>query len=279
MLGARRSVRSMDGPGCPPSGTTLVLHYIYELMTMEQSEGDQERRIGDLLPLAEALHEAISRRLSDDAETATFDIDRIIDQAFGDVAKETARERLAQLTPTEFAALYVGLHGEQSLGDLLETMRSLKERQLQREVRLAQMSHEALTTGLLRLELLEPNEVIEVGLFDPSLPHMAARRFVDDPEHRPLHRKIAMRVVGPATGAVRILHDVWTAPVWARSAPGAPLAPHAYGVIGIPGDADLEPVLSHRTSMAYRMSGQDEVIIPDQIVGYVEMNSGELLLG
>ena len=248
-------------------------------MTIDNDEGERERRIGDLLPLAEALHDAIGRRLQADELTATFDIDRIIDTAFGDVAREVAHERLAGLSPVEFAKLYARINGDAELQGLLDVMRANQEAQLRREVRLGQISHEALTTGQLRLANLAPDEVIEIGLFEPTLPHLAGRRHVDDAEHRPLYRKIGMRIIEPEAGLVQVLNDTWVAPVWARSDRGVPIAPHARVTLGIPVGDGLDAAVSHRAPIAYREEDHAEFMMPPQIVGYVEMNSGEVLLG
>jgi hypothetical protein len=173
--------------------------------------------------------------------------------------------------------LYANIAGDEALLAMLEQVRNAKTAMLQREARLTEIGHEALTTGLLQLPKLGANEIIEIGLFDPALPQFAAHRFADDMEHRALHRKLGLRLVEPERGRMQVLYDAWTGPTWANNQRGELLLPHTRGVIGIPGDDDFEPVLSVRAPLMYRVG--DAETMPPQLVGYVVLGTGEVVLG
>jgi hypothetical protein len=244
---------------------------------MEHNEGHERRRIEDLLPLAKALRDAIDRRVDAQREEPASPIDEVIDAAFIEVVQPLIAGRLESLSPADFAALYGRVMGNEALAAELEKIRAVKQAALEREARLTEIGYEALKSGMLRLSKLSVHEIIEVGLFDASLPQFASRQFAGNIEHRALHRVIGLRLIEPQRGRVQVLHDTWVGPTWAQSQRGEPLPPHARAVIGIPGDDDIEPVLSARAPLAYRIS--DERMMPSQLVGYVELGTGEVLLG
>jgi hypothetical protein len=239
--------------------------------------GNPDDRRDSLLPLAELLRDAVDRHFSTDAIHTPSSLDAVFDRAFADIAPDLIKSRLSELAPQEFAEVYVRILGSEALTALLDELAATKTAQLAREARLQAIRHETRTTGMLKLERLDPNEMIRIGLFDAATPHLAAKRYADNPEHRPLQRIIALRALEPAIGHIEVLHDTWVGPVWANSQKTPPLPPHSRGAIGSYTGNALLPNLSLHTPLTYQAAGSEPVTLP-QIIGYIESNDSTLLL-
>jgi hypothetical protein len=221
-----------------------------------------------LLPLAQELAEAVDARLRGQEVPTSASIEQALDQALGDVAHGLIIARLAQLSAVEFAELYVRVLGSDALKSQLAELTAIKTAELERHLRIERICDEAQTSGTLRIERLAPDEIIKIGLFDPRLPQLAGRSHAKDEKHRPLHRVIALRAVTPSERKVEVLYDNWVGPVWADADRTASLPPLSQGTLG-------ERLAVH-VPLVYTTAEQEFPI--SQIVGYIEMNDGTVLL-
>ncbi len=148
-----------------------------------------------LLPLAQELANAVDARLRGEDVPTSASIEQALDQAFADVAHGLITARLAQLSAVEFAELYVRVLGSEELKAQLAELTAIKSAELERHVRIQRIRDEAQTSGTFRIERLQPDEIIKIGLFDPRLPELAGKSYAKDekkpaaaPSHRIAHR-------------------------------------------------------------------------------------------
>jgi hypothetical protein len=221
-----------------------------------------------LLPLAEELAEAVGVRLRGEDVPSSASIERALDAALADAARGLITARLAQLPAVEFAELYVRVLGSEALKSQLDELTALKSAELARQVHIRGICDEARAGGMLRIERLRPDEVIKIGLFDPGLPQFAAKSYANDERRRPLHRVVAARTVIPSKCKVEVLYDNWVGPAWADAERTAGLPPMSRGTFG--------QRLALHVPAVYRTDDQ-EFRLP-QIIGYIEMNDGTVLL-
>jgi hypothetical protein len=227
-----------------------------------QSEADS------LLPLAQELANAIDALLRAEQVPTSASIEQALDQAFADVARDVLTARLAQLSAVEFAELYVRVLGSEALKSQLDELTAIKSAQLERQVRIQRIRDEAQASGTLRIERLQPDEIIKIGLFDPGLPQLAAKSYVTDEKRRPLHRIIAVRTITPSERKVEVLYDNWVGPAWADAERTVSLPPLSQGTLGERLTVQVPPVFT---------TDEQEFRLP-QIVGYIELNDGTVLL-
>jgi hypothetical protein len=226
-----------------------------------------------LIPYARMLRDIVYRRLypTGTTELVAPSEDALFDEALRVVLERMLGDRLAELTPAEFAAAYRSVHRDASFAEALERLAELQRRDIDRRIRLERMAQEARVSGRLLLAELGAGEVITIGLFDPARPDLAAKRCTDNQQVRPLHRVLQVRIVDPARGEVEVLRDTWTGPVWAEQLRTTAADSHSRGVLGTAPDADapITPALSLHAPLTFRPSAGAPVS-PPQIVGYVE---------
>jgi hypothetical protein len=221
-----------------------------------------------LLPLAQELTNAVDARLRGEEVPTSTSIEQALDHALADVAQHLITARLAQLSAVEFAELYVRILGSEALKAALAELTAIKTSELERHVRIQRIRDEAQASGTLRIERLAPDEIIKIGLFDPRLPQFAAKRYAKDGKHRPLHRVIALRTVSPSERKVEVLYDNWVGPAWADADRTANLPALSQGSVG--------QRLAVQVPLVF--TTDDHEFRPPQIVGYIEMNDGTVLL-
>jgi hypothetical protein len=242
---------------------------------------DLDQNTESLIPYARMLRDIVYRRLYPTGTTALVppSEDALFDEALRMVLERMLGDRLAELTPAEFAAAYRSVNGDAAFAEALERLADLQRRDIERRTRLERMAQQARVSGRLLLGELEAGEVVTIGLFDPARPDLAAKRFSDNVQVRPLHRVLQARIVDPASGAAEIVRDTWVGPVWAERLRTAPADPHGRGLLGTAPDADaaLTPELSLHAPLTFRPSSGAE-LRPPQIVGYVETLAHTLLL-
>jgi hypothetical protein len=221
-----------------------------------------------LLPLAQELVNAVDARLRGEEVPTSASIEQAFDQAFADVAHGLITARLTQLSAVEFAELYVRVLGSGALTSQLAELTAIKSAELERQVRIQRIQDEARTSGTLRIERLQPDEIVRIGLFDPGLPDWAGKSYAKDAKHRPLHRVIAFRTVTPSERKVEVLYDNWVGPVWADAQRTTSLPPLSQGTLG--------ERVTVRVPLTY--TTDEQVFRLPQIVGYIEMNDGTVLL-
>lgn len=233
------------------------------------------RDVEALLPYAELLRDLVDRRLYPRAgtELTVPSDDALFDDALRVVLERMVADRLAALTPAEFAAAYRTVQGDAAFATALERLADLQRADVDRRTRLTRMQHDARVSGRLRLAELDAGETITVALFDPRRPDLAARRFAGNSEVRPLHRELRVRLVVPSDGGVEVVRDTWVGPIWAeqfRTPLAEPLTP---GRLGCGGAAEIT---AHAPVEFTPTDGPP--LEPPQIVGYVEALDGTLLL-
>jgi len=244
---------------------------------------EMARDVEALLPYAELLRELVDRRLYPRGGTdltAPSD-DALFDQALRVALERMVADRLAALTPAEFAAAYRSVQGDPAFADALERLADQQRAEVARRTALLRMQHEAQVSGRVRLAELDAGETINIGLFDPRRPDLAARRFAGNAEVRPLHRELRVRLVKPAEGEVQVVRDSWVGPIWAEELRSPQAEPMARGRLScgsapeITAHAPIE--FEPRAGSSPEVTRQPS-LRPPQIVGYVETLDGTLLL-
>lgn len=235
-----------------------------------------------LLPYARLLRDLVYRRLYPDGTTSLDAVsnDRMFDDALRAVLEKMIDDRLRSLTPAELAAAYRAVNGDAALAEALERLAAVQRHDIERRTRLARMQQEAVVSGRLLLGELDPGEVLRIGLFDPERPRLAAKRFSDNQEVRPLHRVLQVRLTEPAGGRCEIINDSWTGAVWSQHLRTPALAALTPGTLGTPAPSGepTRPELTLHAPIAFAPDSGDAVVLPPQIVGYVETHDGRLLL-
>ena len=221
-----------------------------------------------LLPLAQELANAVDARLRGEQVPTSASIEQALDQAVADVARGLITARLAQLSAVEFAEVYVRVLGSEALEAQLAELTAIKTAELQTQVRIERIRDEAQASGTLRIERLAPDEIIKIGLFDARLPQLAGKSHAKDDKRRPLHRVIALRTVSPSERKVEVLYDNWVGPAWADADRTPGLPPLSRGSVG-------ERLAVH-VPLFYTTDEQE--FRSPQIVGYIEMSDGTVLL-
>lgn len=224
-----------------------------------------------LIPYAEMLRDLVYRRLYPDGSThlVAQSTDELFNDALRAVLERMIADRLAALTPAEFAAAYRSANGDEAFAAALDRLADEQRKDVERRTKLARMAYDARVSGRLRLAEIEAGEVLSIALFDPERPDLAARRYADNQLDRPLHRVLQVRVVDGASGAVEVVGDTWVGPIWAERLRTPPAQPHCRG--------RLDSELTLHAPLTLRPEAGDEVR-PPQIVGYVETLDHTVLL-
>jgi hypothetical protein len=240
-----------------------------------------ERDTAALLPYAELLRDLVDRRMypRSGTELVAPSDDALFDQALRIVLERMVSDRLAALTPAEFAAAYRSISGDAAFVDALEALAERQREDVARRTKLTRMQHEARVCARVLLGELDPAEVITIGLFDPRRPELAAKRFAGNQEVRPLHRVLQVRLITPAEGRVEVVRDTWTGAIWTDDLRAPLAAPLARGNLGTAADEHAAPAPELTVHAPLTFVPEDGAPLrPPQIVGYVETLDGTLLL-
>lgn len=234
-----------------------------------------------LLPLAEQLQRSIDDQLaSPDFQEGFTQLDTVVNKALQAVAERHIEDAIDQLSPQQFAELYLRVRGDEALAEHLHRLQEIHTELLAREARLATMGREARISGKLRLEHVPADEVLSFGLFDPDHPDLATKSQIDNGRIRPLHRVLQVRLLDPAQGEAEVLNDTWVGPIWAEDKKSPLATPHTLVRLGSrflnrEGET-LDPTVSLKSPLTIQQP--DNVLTPPQIVGYVETLDHQLLL-
>lgn len=239
--------------------------------------------VESLIPYAQLLRDNVNRRLypvgGTDLVAPSDDV--LFDDALRTVLERMLTDRLAALSPADFATAYRSVNGDPAFADALERIAAMQRADVERQERLARMRHEATVCGRLRLAELAAGEVIIVALFDPAQPRLAAKRFAGNQEVRPLHRLLQVRMVTPATGEVEVVQDTWTGAIWSQALQTPRAEPLTRGRLGTRPASDpaaaIAPELTVHAPIVLALH-DGQVLTPPQIVGYVETLDRRLLL-
>jgi hypothetical protein len=90
------------------------------------------------------------------------------------------------------------------------------------------------------------------SLTRPARPDLAAKRFSDKVQVRPLHRVLQARMVDQQSGEVEVVRDSWTGPVWAERLRTPSADPLSRGLLGAAPGADPEAPLAPELSLHAR---------------------------
>jgi hypothetical protein len=236
-----------------------------------------ERDTAALLPYAELLRDLVDRRLYPGGGTQLTPVsdDVLFDDALRIVLERMVADRLAALTPEQFAAAYRSVNGDAAFAVALERLAALQRADVERRTKLTRMEHEARVSGRLLLAELDAQEVINVALFDPRRPELAGKRFAQNSEVRPLHRVLQLRLLSPDEGRAEVVLDNWCGPLWAAELRTPVVDPFTRGRLG--SGAGPAPEITVHAPIAFLPDDGQEVR-PPQIVGYVETLDATLLL-
>ena len=238
------------------------------------------REAEPFIPLAMELRDHVNDNLagyepdSDDGLSIT----EVQDAAVRDVMRGMVGQALERMDPTDFIELYVERCGDDGLREQLEAQKERKTKDFQRASRLEDVRRSVEISGLLKLDLLDEEEVLTIGLFRASEPqhaHAPKSNLIRDSRH--LRRMLTIRLLDPSEGEVEVLED---AAMRNMQPIQGPLDDHLRGHIGslvVSGDESfLEPALTVHSRISYDFDG--EVKTPNQIVGYVQTRTGEFLM-
>ena len=235
----------------------------------------------DMAGWAQLLHDIVERRLrpSDRTDLLAPSWDAMFDDALAAVMQEMLASRLEQLTPEQLVAAYRAVRGDDALLDQLTPLLAERAEAARREQTILRLNAQASVAGRLELCELDPGETLEIGLFDPTQPRLAAWRFRDNAEKRPLQRVLRVRVTTPASGEVDVISDTWTGAIWADRWRTDSLEPMSRARVGtrLAGSTDVLPELTLHAPVVVVLDCGPEVT-PPQITGYVRTLDGRLLL-
>jgi hypothetical protein len=244
---------------------------IADLRARLRSQTDLLMEAEPLLPVAQALQEAIQAKLADpEADGIVLDVDAAWDAAVAEVAQRLIATKLDELEPELVLELYARSAGDAALAAALERWAAAKTVELELQERIEQLRRDVSRSGALDLERLEPETRIEVGMFDPAQISQARKDSAIPPT-----RTLAVRLLDPHEGYVEVISDS----VLPRATEGD-FSPNTRGKIGSEiverGNRWLEPRLQVHAPLGYDLgSGTQRT---RQVIGFVEIGDGLLLV-
>ena len=243
---------------------------VAELRARLRAQTDVVMEVEPLLPIAQALQEAIEARLQGEAGDSPLDVDAAWDSALQEVAERLIASELAGVDPERVLRLYAERFGDEALAEKLGRWVGAKSEELDFAHRMEQARAAAGRSGTLPLAKLDPDLRISIGMFDPA---QAAQAQKEGPI--PPVRTIAFRLIDPRRGYAEVVHDT----VLPFSA-ATPFATDTRGTIGSEvvehGLRWLEPVLQVHAPLGYDFGSGTERT--PQVIGFVEAAAGLLLL-
>jgi hypothetical protein len=244
---------------------------IAALQSRLRTQADLYKEAEPLLPIAEALREAVNARLMGESAGAILDVDGAFDAALAEVAETLIAAKLQTLDPEGVLRLYAEHVGDDMLREKLGRWAAAKAEELDLERRRAALRKASLRSGRVALEDLDEGVRVEVGLFEPLHVSRARRESSIPPS-----RTIGFRLLEPSRGRAEVISDVSLA----RGARES-LTAHAratFGSLIVEGEERwLEPSLQLHAPLGYDF-GQGPVNSPE-VIGFVEVENGLVVLG
>ena len=244
---------------------------IADLKNRLRGQTDLYMEAEPLLPIAEALREAINARLMDENASRPLDVDSAFDAALADVAERLIASKLESLDAETVLRLYAEHVGDDVLREKLGSWAAAKAAELDLEQRLEALRKASSRSGRVALQDIDEGMRVAVGMFEPLHIGRARRQSSIPPA-----RTITFRLLEPASGRADVISDISLA---GRAHQG--LTAHARGTFGsliAEGEERwLEPCLQLHAPLGYDL-GQGPASSPE-VVGFVEVGDGLVIMG
>jgi hypothetical protein len=244
---------------------------IADLQNRLRAQIDLHREAEPLLPIAEALRDAINARLMGESADRVLDVDAAYDAALADVAETLIASKLGALDPETVLRVYADHVGDDVLREKLGRWAAAKAEELDLERRRDALRKASSRSGRVALKDLDEGVRVEVGMFEPL--HVSRAR---KESSIPPSRTIGFRLLEPSRGRAEVISDV-------SLAGGAHerLTAHTRGTFGsliVEGERRwLEPCLQLHAPLGYDF-GHGPVTSPE-VIGFVEVENGLVILG
>jgi hypothetical protein len=244
---------------------------IADLKIRLRAQADLYKEAEPLLPIAEALRDAINARLLDETTSTPLDVDSAFDAALAEVAEKIIASRLETLDAETVLRVYADHVGDDVLRDKLGNWAAAKTLEIDFERRLDTLRQGASRTGRVALEDIDEGLRVTVGLFD--LLHVSRAR---KESSIPPARTIAFRLLEPPSGRAEVISDV-SLDGEAHDCLTA-LARGTFGSLIVEGERRwLEPALQLHSPLGYDFGSGP--VSSDEVIGFVEVADGVVVLG
>jgi hypothetical protein len=244
---------------------------IAELQRRLRTQADLYKEAEPLLPIAEALRDAVNARLMGEGTGAVIDVDGAFDAALAEVAETLIASKLQTLDPETVLRLYAEHVGDDVLREKLGRWAEATAAEIDLERRRDALRKASSRSGRVALEDIDGGVRVEVGMFEPLHVGRARRESSIPPS-----RTISFRLLEPSRGRAEVISDV-------ALGGGAreKLTAHARGTFGsliVDGERRwLEPCLQLHAPLGYDL-GEGPVNSPE-VIGFVEIENGLVILG
>jgi len=223
-----------------------------------------------LLPIAEALREAVNARLIGESGSTPLDVDGAFDAALAEVAERIIASKLETLDAETVLRLYADHVGDDVLREKLGRWAAAKTEKLEFERRVDAWRQAASRSGRVELGNIDEGVRIAIGMFDPL--HVGRAR---KESSIPPSRTTTFRLLEPARGRAEVINDV------SLESDSERLTPHARGTIGsliVEGGQEwLEPALQLHGPLGYDFGAGPAN--SREVIGFVEVADGVVVLG
>src|SRR5262245_1562786 len=244
---------------------------IADLKSRLRAQADLYKEAEPLLPIAEALRDAINTRLLDETASTPIDVDGAFDAALANVAEKIIASKLETLDAETVLRVYADHVGDDVLREKLSGWAAAKALQIDFERRLDALRQGAARSGRVALEDIDEGMRVTVGMFE--LLHVGRAR---SESSIPPSRTIAFRLLEPSRGRAEVISDV--------SLDGGShecLTAHSRGTFGsliVDGERRwLEPALQLHGPLGYDFGAGP--VSSDEVIGFVEVGDGVVVLG
>lgn len=244
---------------------------IAELQKRLRRQTDLYKAAEPLLPIAEALRDAVNARLVGESGDALIDVDGAFDAALAEVAETLIASKLETLDPETVLRLYAEHVGDAVLREKLERWATEKAAELDVDRRRDALRKASSRSGRVALEDIDAGVRVAVGMFE--LRHIRrARRESSIPPSR----TIAFRLVDPSSGRAEVISDVWLDGRTHESLPAHARA--TFGSMIVEGEKRwLEPCLQMHAPLGYDIGGGPAN--SPEVIGFVEVADGIVIIG
>src|SRR5215471_16243909 len=140
---------------------------IADLKSRLRAQADLYKEAEPLLPIAEALRDAINTRLLDETASTPIDVDGAFDAALAEVAEKIIASKLETLDAETVLRLYADHVGDDVLREKLGRWAAAKTEKLEFERRVDAWRQAASRSGRVELGNIDEGVRIAIGMFDP----------------------------------------------------------------------------------------------------------------
>jgi len=244
---------------------------IADLKSRLRAQADLYKEAEPLLPIAEALRDAINARLLDETASTPLDVDSAFDAALAEVAEAIIASKLETLDAETVLRMYADRVGDEVLREKLGGWAAATTHEIDFERRLDTLRQGASRSGRVALEDIDQGMRVTVGMYE--LLHVSrARRESSIPPSR----TIAFRLLEPSLGRAEVISDVSL-----NGEAQECLTALSRGTIGsliVEGEMRwLEPVLQLHGPLGYDFGAGP--VSSAEVIGFVEIGDGVVVLG